>query len=305
MQAIEYSLTEALAALAAGKKKVAQVILTSIIKEDARNALAWLYLAVTLPRDGAIQALRRVLILDPENAVAGRNLERLRRTDMELEFTDLYPEPKITPYFEATPQLFDLEPPTINLREIQQAAEFGDETGTIPYAFSFLARAVEESVYRPNVNVTLADLFSKKEMELFQINSSMPQNIPVHPALPPVAPPPPPKTIPPAALDFNRSPFPVAPMPLAVAGPPKPVIKEQSLVRPTAALPQPTFRAVPRAIPETLTRPLPGMPRLEERPRYMLGTTPRPMFGFTGFGIIILVAFCLALIFAALWMLPI
>ena len=90
-------------------------------------------------------------------------------------------------------------------------------------------------------------------------------------------------------------------MPLGVASTPKPVLKERALVPP----PAPTYKAVPRAIPETLTRPLSGMPRLEERPRYMLGTTPRPMFGFTGFGIIILVAFCLALIFAALWMLPI
>lgn len=119
-----------LLALATGRIEIARNSLFKIVKADPTNTFGWLCLAVTLPREQAIQALQRVLILEPENPVALRNLVRLRQSsdpDIALELDDLLqPDSE-----EEAPALFGNEQPTINLRQPAIEASLGQETPTL------------------------------------------------------------------------------------------------------------------------------------------------------------------------------
>jgi hypothetical protein len=120
-----------LLALATGRIEIARNSLFKIVKADPTNTFGWLCLAVTLPREQAIQALQRVLILDPENPVALRNLVRLRQSsdpDIALELDDVL---QSDPLEEEAPTLFGNEQPTLNLRQPATEANLGQETPTL------------------------------------------------------------------------------------------------------------------------------------------------------------------------------
>lgn len=129
-----------LVALATGRKEIARNLLVKLVKEEPANLPGWLALAVTLPREHALQALRRALILEPENPVALRNLIRLSENHNPgfcLEFSDIWEE---QPEEAETPALFGNEVPTLSLRipkEPEEAA-FGEELATMPVAFRSL-----------------------------------------------------------------------------------------------------------------------------------------------------------------------
>jgi hypothetical protein len=118
-------------ALATGRKESARNALLKILKTKPDNAFGWLCLAVTLPREEAVQAVKRALIYEPDNTVALRNLTRLqqsRQADFMLELDDIWqadlPE-------EEAPLLFSNETPTVNLRLNARLSAFGDDTPTI------------------------------------------------------------------------------------------------------------------------------------------------------------------------------
>src|SRR6476659_9864433 len=64
-------------ALKAGDREEARFWLAEAIQHDARNERAWVYLAAVLPRQQAIAALERVLVLNPQNAKAQKGLNIL------------------------------------------------------------------------------------------------------------------------------------------------------------------------------------------------------------------------------------
>ncbi len=119
----------ALTALAAGRSDTARRLLTSLVATDPNQEKAWLYLAVSLPREQAIQALQRVLVLNPGNKQALRCLQVLRKdTEARLDLADVLVEEE-----EDEVAVFGNEPATIP--EARLSTIFGDEPATLPAAF--------------------------------------------------------------------------------------------------------------------------------------------------------------------------
>jgi hypothetical protein len=108
-------LQNALIALAAGRHETARRLLTSLIATDPKNERAWLYLAAALPREQAIQALQKVLILNPGHKKALQGLRRLRQNPIAL-----------------------LDLADVLIEETEDQAIFGDEPATIPASSVFL-----------------------------------------------------------------------------------------------------------------------------------------------------------------------
>ncbi len=118
-------------ALATGRKDIARNSLIRAVKSEPANTFSWLCLAVTLPREQAIQALQRALVLEPDNEAALRNLLRLRHNSdpaFSLELSDIWQLEQVE---EDVPALFGNEEPTLNLHAPEREAAFGDETPTI------------------------------------------------------------------------------------------------------------------------------------------------------------------------------
>jgi hypothetical protein len=310
----EHLLTNGLVALANGNKDTARAALSKVVTQEPRNVLGWLYLSATLPRDGAIQVLRRVLILEPDNPVALRNLERLRRTDIELDFFDVcrYMQ-DIDVEAEATlPSLLDNER-TVNIKQYTSVAEFGDETGTLPYAFFELLRA--QTAYRPT--------FSEPPVPVPTPAKVAPEKTPTAVLTPPparldpawikrdetlapeVVPTAKPKPAPKAPPSYNELKLRPAAEP---EKPPAPVVRptlsarHRPLIQAAAdagaegyvdalrASPN-YLPAQPRRLPQDYVPRAPvKMPRLQDKPRYQLGESPAPVFGITGFGVLLLLA---------------
>lgn len=64
-------LSQGIAALKAGKKKEAEMLLKSVVEQNPQNVEAWLWLGASVPTpDETLSCLERVLELDPDNPKA-------------------------------------------------------------------------------------------------------------------------------------------------------------------------------------------------------------------------------------------
>jgi hypothetical protein len=310
MSNTEHLLTNGLVALANGNKDTARAALSKVVAQEPRNVLGWLYLSATLPRDGAIQVLRRVLILEPDNPVALRNLERLRRTDIELDFFDVcrYMQ-DIDLEAEATlPSLLDNER-TVNIKQYTSVAEFGDETGTLPYAFYELLRA--QQAYRPTFP-TVSEPPAPAKVAPEKAPTAVLPPLPARldqawikrddPPAPEVKPTPAPK-LPSSYNELKLRPTAEPEKPIGPASRPTLSTRHRPLIQAAAAdagadgyvealRASPNYLpAQPRRLPQDYVPRAPvKMPRLQDKPRYQLGDTPAPIFGITGFGVLLLLA---------------
>lgn len=121
-------LQNALIALAAGRNDTARRLLTGLVASNPNDEKGWLYLAVALPREQAIQSLQKVLMINPRHKQALRSLKMLRQNpDARLDLADVMVEE------ESQEAVFGNEPATIPISRL--AAIFGDEPPTIPVAF--------------------------------------------------------------------------------------------------------------------------------------------------------------------------
>lgn len=121
----------AVAALAAGHKDKARPLLIKLLKEEPTNRQAWLYLAAALPRDQAVQALKRLLIVEPDNRIALRNLARLREhpdPNFCLDLSDVWWEEEPTDLDGSA--LFGHEQPTARFDKLK-AGLIGAEEYTL------------------------------------------------------------------------------------------------------------------------------------------------------------------------------
>jgi hypothetical protein len=117
MEKEENLLSSAVIALVAERKELAQRLLLHTISRNRTNQQAWLYLAVTLPRERAIEALQKVLVLNPQHKIALQNLMLLRHCpDLELTLDHVMEEPSL-------PAIFGEEPPTIPVETFGARAE--------------------------------------------------------------------------------------------------------------------------------------------------------------------------------------
>lgn len=187
---------EALIALASGQKRQAIELLTSLLKTEPANPELWLAMAVALPRQQSIQALRYVLLLDPPNPVARRNLERWNeypQSEFALELRDIWKADEITPEVsEEAPALaaFGEEMPTQFLASSQGEARFGEETPTLPEAFRRLiaiSSALQTAKHLPPLPVTPAMLPAEitaqlKVIEAALTKSKIPTRLPLESA---------------------------------------------------------------------------------------------------------------------------
>src|SRR5881227_3015816 len=82
-------------ALKAGDREEARFWLAEAIQQDARNERAWVYLAAVLPRQQAIAALERVLVLNPTNQKAQKGLNTLLGQSAPSRPTRNVPKPSI------------------------------------------------------------------------------------------------------------------------------------------------------------------------------------------------------------------
>jgi hypothetical protein len=75
-------LKQGIAALKAGRKEEARDLLTQVVEQDERNEMAWLWLsgAVETEEERRI-CLENVLAINPNNGVAQRGLDRLKKKD--------------------------------------------------------------------------------------------------------------------------------------------------------------------------------------------------------------------------------
>jgi hypothetical protein len=109
MEKEENLLSSAVIALVAERKELAQRLILHTIARNPANQQAWLYLAVTLPREKAVEALQKVLVLNPQNKLALQSLMLLRHSpDLELTLDHVMEQPTL-------PALFGEEPPTVPL----------------------------------------------------------------------------------------------------------------------------------------------------------------------------------------------
>lgn len=139
MEVVNTLPAEVLVALAMNRKETARSMLVKLVKEDPSRLAVWLGLAVVLPREQAIQALRRALRLDPDNQLIIRNLHRLRdnpQPGFSLILSDFLSEEETSDA--DAPNLFGHEQPTQPLPKLPAVAEFGDEAATMPTAFHSL-----------------------------------------------------------------------------------------------------------------------------------------------------------------------
>lgn len=153
---------EVLSALTNGQKETARVSLLSLVRQAPDNAFGWLCLATTLPREQAIQAVRRAVLLEPDNGLAQRSLVRLlwnNEPGFSLEVTDLL-QPATE---EEALAEFGQEQATMQLDPARLEARFGEELPTLPGAFLDLAKVasiLNETEALPAVSVSslLAEL---------------------------------------------------------------------------------------------------------------------------------------------------
>ncbi len=82
-------------ALKAGDRDEARFWLAEAIQQDARNERAWVYLAAVLPRQQAIAALERVLVLNPGNQKAQKGLNTLLGQSTPARPVKNVPKPSI------------------------------------------------------------------------------------------------------------------------------------------------------------------------------------------------------------------
>lgn len=75
---VEAWLNEGINQLRAGHKDEARRSLMQAVRSEPSNEKAWLYLAATLPPEKAVEALQRVVQINPNNQQAIRGLEALR-----------------------------------------------------------------------------------------------------------------------------------------------------------------------------------------------------------------------------------
>jgi hypothetical protein len=80
-------------ALKSGDREEARFWLAAAIQHDAHNERAWVYLAAVLPRQQAIAALERVLVLNPQNAKAQKGLNILLNQPAHQTTTTTVQEP--------------------------------------------------------------------------------------------------------------------------------------------------------------------------------------------------------------------
>jgi hypothetical protein len=120
MEKEENILSSAVIALVAERKELAQRLLLHTLARNPNSEQAWLYLATTLPNVKAVEALQKVLVLNPQNKLALKNLMLLRRyPDLTLTLDHVMEQPTL-------PALFGEEPPTIPLATFE--AKFEEKT---------------------------------------------------------------------------------------------------------------------------------------------------------------------------------
>ena len=78
-------LKQGIAALNAGRKAEARNLLTQVVQQDDRNEMAWLWLSGAMDTDEDRRiCLENVLAINPNNGVAQRGIETLRKNSSEL-----------------------------------------------------------------------------------------------------------------------------------------------------------------------------------------------------------------------------
>ena len=286
-----------LIALATGRLEVARDLLAKLLRQEPQNASAWLALAATVPPDQAILALRRALVSDPDNAIALRNLLRLRGDKgATISLGDVWPTETSD---EEAPTLFEHEQPTVPLRPPQnesdfdgpEQARFGDDCATMPLAFHSLL-SLSETV-KPKIAAYLppqfSDLLSKPQTATGVALKEKEPHIQAEPT--------PFKVYAPGPAWPTAVQKPAATASLAARK--TPLITSQLVERSPANFVSNSTNYLPYgsatpAIPTTKT-----MPKLYNGPRPQLGMMPEPMLGFTSFGLLVLVA-AIALVILAL-----
>lgn len=78
MPDVETLLRDGINELRTGNKEVARRYLMQVVRSEPTNEKGWLYLAATLPPDKAIEALQRVLQINPNNQQAIRGIQALQ-----------------------------------------------------------------------------------------------------------------------------------------------------------------------------------------------------------------------------------
>ena len=74
---MKIKLQQAIVATRAGQIEVAQSLLTQLLREDPENANAWFLLGNLVDsQDRQIRYLQKAVELDPENAIAKKQLEQ-------------------------------------------------------------------------------------------------------------------------------------------------------------------------------------------------------------------------------------
>jgi hypothetical protein len=169
----------AILSLAAGKEDTARRLLVNLVATDPLNQQGWLYLAATLPPDKAVQALRRVLLLDPQHPIALRNLQKLRtHPGMHLDLADvianedIFDEATLAPFGEEPPTIFQPElfknlPKPLNVISMSttETAEI-EEISTV--------EAIHEFEVEPNKPVTAPEIIAEKAELIISVPRDMP-----------------------------------------------------------------------------------------------------------------------------------
>ncbi len=284
-----------LIALATGHNEIARTMLTKLLKENQQISAIWLALSVTLPREQAIQALRRALAIEPGNAIALKNLMRVRETndnDFKLSLSDIWEQENPD---EEAPLLFENEQPTLSLRpprveavEEPREAVFGEECNTLPVAFhSLLALKKSNESYVPAAQpispaITTTQPVAAPQPLLLSLAEPVPAELPPPPV--PVANKPTPKTY--KLVESEPQPrrtHGLEKLPMITGQP-----RDYSPATYTSnGADSGSILQYQNSVPVPLT---PVMPKLNTGPRPHLGMIPEPLFGLTGFGLVIILA---------------
>ncbi len=136
--ALVQTLPQVRQALLDGRKDAARYALTHLVQQNPNDPEIWVYMAVVLPREQAIRALRRLLVLDPYSGPGLRGLELLRQNRgvaYELELRDLWQTEEPAQEDELETAVFGREMATMQL----SLAKLGEEAPTMPEAFRVLS----------------------------------------------------------------------------------------------------------------------------------------------------------------------
>lgn len=130
-------LQEAIAALKAGQRSRARNLLVELLRRDARNEEAWLWLSGAVDKDSdRLICLRQVLAINPDNARARQGVEQLLQrgvtapdlaTIEPVEVAQPSGERPTGPHAYTPP-----EPPSENVPQAQPLAEVSVPPGEIP-----------------------------------------------------------------------------------------------------------------------------------------------------------------------------